>query len=291
VRCFSPLILGVMCSFGGYVIYKYLPYDRVDVLENLKIRFSPLKSLNDPFEELFLIDMSLEYSERILELDLGLEKLWSNSDESDKTEENRKILEAERSKLLNHLNETFCPDAVGKELMSYLGDHFGILSLSRTNTSLLMWSHYASEGKGFIIAFDENHPFFCEPNINGEITKPIPVVYSSKRRKVLPNDNDYYQKLLCEKPLEWAYEEEERVFRTFISKEGAICKDDYGQDVILSDLPADAIMGVYLGYRASDDTKAKILSAIKSNDIKCTIYNSKISKYNYRVVFNEVKNT
>ena len=32
------------------MLYKYLPEDRVDVLENLRIRFTQLLSLNDPFE-------------------------------------------------------------------------------------------------------------------------------------------------------------------------------------------------------------------------------------------------
>jgi len=39
------------------MLYKYLPVERIDVISNLKVRFSPLKSLNDPFESLPLIDV------------------------------------------------------------------------------------------------------------------------------------------------------------------------------------------------------------------------------------------
>ena len=38
------------------MFFKYMPSIRIDVLRNLKIRFSPFESLNDPFEALPLFD-------------------------------------------------------------------------------------------------------------------------------------------------------------------------------------------------------------------------------------------
>lgn len=40
----------------------------------------------------------------------------------------------------------------------------GILSLTETSTNRAMWSLYASEGRGFVIEFDSDHPFFKAPN-------------------------------------------------------------------------------------------------------------------------------
>lgn len=37
------------------MLYKYLPPERVDVIESCRIRFTQLLSLNDPFEHCLLI--------------------------------------------------------------------------------------------------------------------------------------------------------------------------------------------------------------------------------------------
>ncbi len=271
------------------MLYKYLPPERVDVLENLSIRFSPMQSLNDPFESRPLIELREEKSYCISEVNTGLDSLWEEQDE--KTKEKRKELEEARNKLINNANNLFHPNSVGKQVFSNLGDNLGVLSLSRTKTNLLMWSHYTNEGKGYVLSLDDKHDFFKQKDRNGKITHPIPVVYTSTRRVISALENNYYQRMLCEKPLEWSYEEEERIFRTFLSKVSSIGKDDYGQDIILSDLPPETINGVYIGYRASIITIGSILHAVKKNKLKCPIFYSTISDKEYRIQFMESKKT
>jgi hypothetical protein len=272
------------------LLYKYLDFDRVDILERLGIRFSPLKSLNDPFENLCLIDLSSEASEQELQIITGLEDLWDEN-KSEHTEENRKLFEIKKVEMLKQLRQTFCPSNLGQEFMSIYGANLGVLSLSRTEKSLLMWSHYASEGKGFVIAFDDKHSFFHQPDQKGNATKPIPVKYSSKRQKLKPGIEDVYQKFLCEKPLEWAYEEEERIFRKFLTKEGSVGKDQYGQDIILSCLPSDSIKEIYIGYRATQETKSRIYFALHKNGISCSVFNSEICNDSYNIIFSKVLDT
>jgi len=267
------------------MLYKYMPYERVDVLENLKIRFSPLRSLNDPFEALPLIDASLQKAEVLSLLERDMEKVWSRAEPHERTVDNRIILEMRRNELLQNVNEILSPHALGVRISSKYLSQLGVLSLSRTESSLLMWSHYASEGKGFVLAFDDNHTFFHQPDMHGDFTKPIPVIYSGKRRKVAPEDENLYQKVLCEKPLEWAYEEEERVFRSSFSNAGSVGKDEYDEDIILYDLPLETIKGIYIGYRASQDTITKIFSAIKRNCIDCPVFDSSICTDEYKVKF------
>ena len=60
------------------MLYKYLSDERVDVLENLKIRFSPFTSLNDPFKACPLIDISKEIVEYEADIDCELRALFSN---------------------------------------------------------------------------------------------------------------------------------------------------------------------------------------------------------------------
>ena len=97
--------------------------------------------------------------------------------------------------------------------------------------------------------------------------------------------------MLCEKPLEWSYEEEERIFRTFLSKAGAIGKDDFGQDIILTSLPRETINGIYIGYRANIITIGNILYAVKKNKLRCPIFYSTMSSKEYRIQFTESKKT
>ena len=51
------------------MIYKFLPQERIDVLQHLKIRYTPLTSLNDPFESIPLFkldDLRYKYIKKTL---------------------------------------------------------------------------------------------------------------------------------------------------------------------------------------------------------------------------------
>jgi hypothetical protein len=269
------------------MLFKYLPSERVDVLENLKIRFSPLMSLNDPFECQPLVDMRNERDQFLEETLRDLDELWEKTDSNEKTEENRKILEETRRELIADVNKKTNSFIVGQELMSLLSDNLGVLSLSRTEENLLMWSHYAKEGKGIVLGLNDDHEFFKQPDLSGKPTRPIPVVYTDKRRMIVPGEDRFYEKLFCEKPRDWAYEEEERLFRAFLIKEGYVGKDAYNMDIILTVLPKEAIESVYLGYRISEATKSRVLSAIKNNQISCKVYQTRVSISEYKIELDE----
>lgn len=137
------------------MLCKYLPPERVDVIKNLKIRFTQLLSLNDSFEHSLMIG-ALEYV---------LDKLLSD-------------------------------------------DEAKFVSLSRNNGNLLMWSHYAVSHRGFCIGFKKNDPFFYNA---------LSVRYHRLRSTF--NGANYslgsdinMQKIALEKAIDWAYEEEERLF-------------------------------------------------------------------------------
>lgn len=269
------------------MLFKYLSSERVDVLENLKIRFSPLMSLNDPFECQPLVDIRSERSQFLEKTLQDLDRLWEKTDISEKTEENRKIFEGTRGKLVVDINENMSSFVIGQELMSLLSDNFGVLSLSRTEDNLLMWSHYTGEGKGIVLGLNDDHEFFKQPDLSGRSTRPTPVVYTDKRRMIVPGEDRFYEKLFCEKPRDWAYEEEERLFRTFLFKDGDFGKDAYDMDVILTALPKEVIKAVYLGYRISESTKNRVLSAIQKNKIFCKVYQAKVSRVEYKIEFDE----
>ena len=265
------------------MLYKYLPPNRVDILHNLKIRFSPLKSLNDPFEHQPLIDIEKERDNLLSEAKSELYDIWSSLPEREKTKDNYSQFQVAWQNGYDHINQKVHPHIVGQKTISMLGDNLGVLSLSRTEDNLLMWSHYAEEGRGFIIGFDEQHDFFNMPAINGETTRPIPVIYTNKRSHINPSHPNLYQKLLCEKPREWGYEEEERVFIYHPDKNKSIGIDQYNQNIILTTFPKAIIKNIILGYNISKDIKKNIFSSIKQNDMICDIFQARVSKTEYKI--------
>ncbi|MEZ9144725.1 hypothetical protein AB4138_09845, partial [Vibrio sp. 10N.286.52.C3] len=64
------------------MLYKFLPYDRVDVISDLRIRFSPLDSLNDPYEALPSIDLSSLREQEVLKVNDRLDSLWERTAEA-----------------------------------------------------------------------------------------------------------------------------------------------------------------------------------------------------------------
>lgn len=267
--------------------YKYLPDERLDVLENLKIRFSPLGSLNDPFEKAPLIDIKEEREKAISKFTNNANTLWDKIDPKEKTSESQEIFEEQTALIERQTNFQLSPKMIGDNVVLALADNFGILSLSRTEKSLLMWSHYANRGKGFVIGLDKRHSFFNQLSSDGRKTYPISVTYTSKRDNIPTEDPEFNQKFLGRKPLEWAYEEEVRITRV-LNKENSIGKkDEYGNDIVLSDLPKLSIKAIYIGYHASRELKQKILSAVKKNEIPCKVYTCTISEDEYSIKFNE----
>lgn len=271
------------------MLYKYFGPDRIDVLRSLSIRFSPLLSLNDPFESLPLVDAGSVKEMLIAEVISDLEELWEKTDEDEKTEENFVHLKHTRENTIANIEEKFKASNAGREVITMLGDDFGVLSLSRTERSILMWSHYAAEGRGFVIGFDESHSFFHQEDARGRLTKPLPVVYTTTRSTISPGEGHFYEKFLCEKALEWAYEEEERVFRFLENIEArSIGKDHYGQNIVLTHLPKEAIRSVYVGYRAEAEFVDSIFQAIERNKIDCDVHKARICDEQYRVVFDNL---
>jgi hypothetical protein len=269
------------------MLYKYLPEDRANIIESMSIRFSPLRSLNDPFDSNPLVDLSElmrsgheQQREKIIS-----ETIYDDEGNIVDPQELGRMQDAIFVDSVQKNN----PWSTGQQLLNNIGDRFGVLCLSRTKTSLLMWNHYASEGQGYLLEFDSKHDFFNQKKINGLASGPRPVRYSTERPEVRPNDDDYYEKLFCHKPLEWSYEEEERIFCNY-SAEYPIEEntDSYGQKVRLSDLPNDVIKGVFFGYNSTEKLISKISSALVKNGVVCPLYKGSICKNEYKIVFEEI---
>lgn len=270
------------------MLYKYLPTERVDVIENLNIRFSPFVSLNDPFESQPLINVENRIYKANKEVLSELDDYWKDIDKSDESSDNYRLYKQQREVIKKGVTSQLNPKNQGSELIKTLGDKHGILSLSRTNKNLLMWSHYSSSHAGYVLGFNDSHEFFSQKDERGNTIRPLPVIYTKKRSIVKIGEDRWYQKLLCEKPIDWRYEEEERLFITFqnniITKE----KDSYGMSIILTDIPKEAITKIYIGCKATDKTKELILKAVKNNNLNIQVYNTSMSNKDYEIKFTKI---
>lgn len=241
------------------MLYKYLPPERIDVLRKRRIRFSQPSSLNDPYERMLLVENdSLNHALKIKSV-LELDSMWAALSREEKSRTNRRIFNKAKAETIHQIDMRVNAKTLGDEAMKHIDRAFGILSLSRVCHSLLMWSHYASSFTGFVVEFDARHDFFRGTTPSGNQAKPLRVSYSSRRTVVSTDDPDYYSKLLCEKPLEWAYEEEERILRHFTDDAASMGIDSAKNPIYLESFPPDLITAVMIGFRAPKKFKNSIL--------------------------------
>jgi len=205
------------------LLFKYLPPERVDVLSSLRLRFTPLISMNDPFEHT---------------LRIGTKEYAIDSD----------------------------PTMLRVEPTAFV-------SLSRNNSNILMWSHYAESHKGFCIGFKRNNTYF---------SKAESVRYRRYRSHLNGMSIDLFPKdpnlkgISLEKAIDWAYEEEERLFLCDVEKDLLnVGVDEWGQPITLNTYPHSSIAAIYLGMRASDDLKIQVKEALKRNSLDIPIYKAK----------------
>lgn len=116
------------------MLYKFLSAERIDVLQNLKIRFTQPNGLNDPFESNVLVDAGnfVDMEAKVAELTAELPT---------ETPEQRAFLSKLEAELRAIGRDSMSPQSVGLGLMDFLNKSQGVLSLSRANDNLLMWAH------------------------------------------------------------------------------------------------------------------------------------------------------
>jgi hypothetical protein len=271
------------------ILYKYLPSSRATVLLDGRIRFSQVGALNDPFESRAILDtepLVEEFVEKyVRELD-GVAEQWNNGilseDEAAQLNKAKGDLEAYARRRINSAR-------IGRDAMRFINSSLGVLSLSRTRTSLLLWAHYAEAHTGFVIGLDEEDHFFSEPDQMGRPSKVHEVLYSQSRLKAaygIPTDVDY-QTLLCQKSDVWEYEQEVRVFRV-LPQTVPKAKDALGYPVHLFSLKKAGIREVIFGANSSYTLQVKLRRYLKRQSISARVYKARISDVSFDINLQEV---
>ncbi|MCP5347239.1 MAG: DUF2971 domain-containing protein [Gammaproteobacteria bacterium] len=263
-------------------LYKYLSPERIDVLQNKQIRFTQPEALNDPFElkplfeELLpesaiekALSPSMEYLEPALreqyrELPAANKALISEDGFVQLIANNPDLVTQvyrEMEPRMRSFIKDFAPEA--KRIMSdILSKEVGILSLSESIDSNLLWSHYAASHTGFVLEFDTSNQFFQRRRSeNDELYHLRKVVYRDRCSEGRTLEDINGEDILLTKGSSWEYETEWRVLAP--TRDASVVLQPENDPIYLFDFPPSVVSRVILGAKCSEDLAPKLKSIIE----------------------------
>lgn len=258
-------------------LFKYIRPERIDVIENLVIRFTQPDALNDPFELRPHFDSLVAEADvlaNLPETPVDLRPMVAQA-YSMLSEEQRAVLppDAAMQAIEDFMATDDAREATAQGLHLFLqlmrdgaapireaiyrafNDNVGILSLSEIPDHELMWSHYADTHRGLVLCFDEQHSFFNRRRSeNDEFYFARKVHYSDGPATSLANiDGDA---LLVTKGTKWSYERE---WRMLVPLRDATRSLKIGGDTVhLFAFPPEALRGIILGAHATATLEASV---------------------------------
>lgn len=254
-------------------LYKYFTPDRIDVLDNAMLRYTPLSAFNDPFEG--RPDVSELTADSIL-LDqirsLAFENARTSYAELPAPVRKKLTYEAYMSLLKEQVNGA-AKSAIGSyraaseraktQLLNTMDSLIGALCLTEEPDNLLMWPHYASSHEGFVVEFDAHHDYFhSQRSEQDEFFRLRRVTYRGARPNLDLQDVNGINLFLI-KSSGWSYENEWRVLRPLAAPSRRIDASPF--PIALFDFPRDAVRSVVLGARATPETTVNLQTILASH--------------------------
>ena len=287
----------MLCRFRIWkmILYKYLSSERIDVLKNGSIRFTQPEFFNDPFEALPKVERL--FSDDLLD---GLYAIMSDDKFLNSLSDN-----SESKQFVKQFRETFIRDnfASNKNLFyqrlkpnedltngmsRFFNSIYGILSLSEVDDSILMWSHYASNHKGFVIGFNHSDEVSL---LHDNAKKPLKINYTKQRPHITIFDTKYlsnqkylyrwYKTFLLTKSIEWCYEQEWRLIQSLSNYD-----KKESENIYLYKYNKEAVAEIILGCKISQQDENEILEIVKDWGVK--VYKMYISEDFYSLEKKEI---
>ena len=149
-----------------------------------------------------------------------------------------------------------------RELLSrQLSQRFGVVSFATDPRHPLMWSHYATDGAGFVVGYSRDHLM----NLSGKAKRLRQVRYESRPIVIesyrLLNE-ETIGTILSVKGEHWSYENEWRLIVELDKTIGMGRKDLHGQPINLLRVPNIAVMSVYYTERTPERFVKEIRSRL-----------------------------
>lgn len=220
-----------------YTFLKFVTQDRIDILKDGYIRFTPPKDLNDPFEVNPVVIPHDPYNLQLIESGYDYQNHEFTASDHD--------FSWKRFNKIGHYKNEY----------SKFSNKYGILSLSSSKDmcsmpsvaifseedprrNLLMWSHYTDEHRGFIIEFHRN---FIDDT---EISK---ITYSHERPMVTQEEIESGVIFpFFVKGEKWCYEKEWRIIKP-LEQADKIVHLDNGNTIHLFKIKKSQIRSITTG--------------------------------------------
>ena len=194
---------------------------------------------------------------------------WANIQEIDSDAFEKFVTENNHSKYYADIKKrisSITTDKLKEDIDRALND-IGVCCFSKTEKSILMWSHYSKYHEGICLEFDIlKDPSFFISAIPVNYVDTLPAYDHFKER------DQVIEKLIQPKAKEWIYEEEVRVIKT-------------AQDISQNSSQAfkfkpNALRKVIFGCKASEDTIAKYKELCQQNGLKHVEFSKMYQKQN-----------
>lgn len=241
-------------------LFKYVPPERADILEEECIAFTPPLRFNDPFD---LHPTVAHITDRRYLRRAAIETEWQmpipkSLPASRKSK--REMLRSIRREVVKAMRAQAEPFAarVQSTMLSQFNERGGVLCLTSLKDSLLMWAHYAASHRGFVIEFNSEEPAFRDLGKVWRITysRDRPVADTTKRPQL---------EWFFVKGKEWEYESEFRIIREFRHCQAV---EKNGQVIHVYPLPKQAIKAIYLGVNMQQPARQRVLAALRGTHIE-----------------------
>lgn len=262
-------------------LFKYIRPERVDVVENLEIRFTQPDALNDPFElrphfESIVAeaDVLANFTQAPVDLRPMVSQAYSMLSEDQRaglpldaamkaieafmaTDDAREATAQGLQLFLQLMRDGAAP--IREAIYHAFNENVGILSLSEISDHELMWAHYADTHRGLVLCFDERHTFFNRRRSESdEFYFVRKVRYSDDPAVSLATVEG--DALVVTKGTKWSYERE---WRMLVPLRDATRSLKVGGDTVhLFAFPPDALKGIILGAYTTPTVEASVRSLL-----------------------------
>ena len=162
---------------------------------------------------------------------------------------------------------------ISANFLQILGTQLGILSLTEDPCNSVMWGHYANSSRGFVIGFDECHPWFNQKrSASDEFCHLRKVTY------IKENSPRYFSDLTSQdigysKLDGWSYEKEWRILFPLQRGIDTNLLDSFGQPIILFPFPSECLTEIIIGSRATAKFAEELRQILKGLPIHVPVSN------------------
>ena len=242
-------------------LYKYVDIRGLTRILEGSIRFTQPGAFNDPFDLLPELVIHKDDHEKNLTISFDLSAERRNPPVGE----------------VDMVDEGFVSsDLTSRNIVKDLNKLIGILCLSRSSNSVLMWSHYADQYTGAIIEFDAKSAFF-----SGQID----IEYREKRQR--KDLNSYLAtpiplSEICVKSILWEYEEEVRIIRKLFDCINTEEEDPRGFPIYVQKIPQECIKSIILGERTAIIDQREIYHLVKNTEIGLSLSAIDNNGYQFR---------